>query len=193
MVEAKGLGKRYGASWVFRRVEFKLKGGDCLLVTGPNGSGKSTLLKLVAGLEAPTEGRITTQLGDCRTSLGYASPHLRPYPALTGREHLELSGRLRGEECESGKLLAMVGLAEAADKPTGAYSDGMRSRLRLALAIQTSPKLLLLDEPGAGLDEEGRRLVERIVSEQRERGCVIVATNDPSERRFGEFEIKLGG
>ncbi len=70
-------------------------------------------------------------------------------------------------------------------------SSGMRARLKLALAIQAEPAILILDEPGASLDEEGRSLVRKIVDEQRQRGAVVVATNDPDERRLGNLELQV--
>jgi ABC-type multidrug transport system ATPase subunit len=89
-------------------------------------------------------------------------------------------------------LLERVGLADKADEPTGNYSTGMRVRLKLALALQGKPLALLLDEPGAGLDESGRALLDEIVAEQRGRGVVIIATNDEGERRLGDYELRLG-
>lgn len=186
MVKAENLGKRFGAKWVFRRLEFCVSTGECLLVTGSNGSGKSTLLRLIAGLEPASEGSVHTE-----TSIGYSSPELRLYPHLTGVEHVELAAALRGIRSDPG-ILEAVGLNEAAAKTIDAYSTGMSVRLKLALAIQANPKLLVLDEPGAGLDEEGRQAVSDIVEAQRRRGAVVLATNDPLERRFGDLELQLG-
>jgi len=70
-------------------------------------------------------------------------------------------------------------------------STGMKARLKLALAIQANPLLLLLDEPSAGLDEHGRALVESIAREQTQRGCLVLATNDPAERRLATLELEL--
>ncbi|MCH8275597.1 MAG: ABC transporter ATP-binding protein [Armatimonadetes bacterium] len=193
MIEAKGLGKRFGPRWVFRRVEFRLACGSALVVTGPNGSGKSTLLKIAAGLEAPSEGSVESAITDYRSDIGYSALDLNLYPTLTGREHLQLAARMRGADARADELLLRAGLTDAGDKLTGAYSTGMRARLRLALAIQTSPRLLILDEPGASMDEEGKSLVESIVQEQRAHGALLLATNDAAERRFAEYEIRLDG
>lgn len=191
MISCEGLGKRFGKQWVFRRVTLSLEKGSCLLVTGSNGSGKSTLLKLLAGLEPASEGSVSTGF-DRRTQMGYTAADLRLYPALTGREHLRFASDLRGLPCEDG-LLVRVGLAHKGDEPTANYSTGMRVRLKLALAMQGKPLALLLDEPGAGLDESGRVLLDEIVEEQRGRGVVVVATNDEGERRFGDYELRLDG
>ena len=75
----------------------------------------------------------------------------------------------------------------------GQYSSGMRARLKLALAIQARPPILLLDEPSASLDAPGRALVESIILEQRERGIVLLATNDPAEKEWATHELALVG
>jgi ABC-type multidrug transport system ATPase subunit len=190
VISCEGLGKRYGRQWVLRRVSLELESGSCLLVTGSNGSGKSTLLKLLAGLEPASEGSVATTF-DRRAEMGYAAADLRLYPDLSGREHVVFSSEMRGLPRNEG-LLERVGLADKADEPTGNYSTGMRVRLKLALALQGKPLALLLDEPGAGLDESGRALLDEIVAEQRGRGVVIIATNDEGERRFGDYELRLG-
>jgi len=68
----------------------------------------------------------------------------------------------------------------------------MRARLKLALALQPDPDVLLLDEPGAGLDEAGRALIEGVVASQLKKGVVVLATNEPLERRFATFELQVG-
>lgn len=190
VISCDGLGKRFSKQWVFRRVSLTVETGQCLLLTGPNGSGKSTLLKLLAGLEPASEGSVSREF-DTRTGMGYSATDLRLYPNLSADEHLEFASTMRGIAAEHG-LLGSVGLSEAADKPVGAFSTGMRARLKLALALMGAPKALLLDEPGAGLDESGRALLDEVVAEQLGRGVVILATNDPAERRFGDFELVLG-
>ena len=192
MIVVENLGKRFGAQWVFRHLEFDLSLGDCLLVLGSNGSGKSTLLRVLAGLEQQTEGnrRLRTATNDDRLAIGYSSPEMRLYPNLSSAEHLILAANLRGLPNPK-NLLDQVGLSKSSDKLTSELSTGMRARLRLALALQSSPPILLLDEPGLGLDEYGSQLVEDIAIEQSRKGVLILATNDNSERRFGNLEIRM--
>ncbi|RYG87644.1 ATP-binding cassette domain-containing protein, partial [bacterium] len=83
----------------------------------------------------------------------------------------------------------LVGLTERG--VAGTFSSGQRSRLRLALAQQHAPDLLLLDEPGAALDAAGLGVIETLVAQGRERGAVVIATNDPRERRFATYELAL--
>lgn len=193
MVSVSNLGKRYGRRWLFRALEFEVQPGDRLAIVGRNGAGKSTLLKIVAGLIQPSEGKIRGLEGDTRRSLGYSALEMALYPSLTVREHLELTGELRECPPEVETLLENVGLAYAVNQLVSELSTGMRARLKLAIAVQSSPSLLLLDEPSAGLDEAGRQLVERIVEEQSQRGAVIFATNDPLERRFATHELEIAG
>lgn len=192
-MSAEGVGKRFGHRWIFRSISFGLATGQVMVVTGPNGSGKSTLLQIVAGLQEPSSGAIQSCCNDHRTWLSYAAIDQSVYPSLTVREHFELAGRLRGCPARSSEMLERIGLTSAADVLAGHLSTGMRARLKLALAIQPGPAVLLLDEPGAGLDEDGRLLVSSVILEQRKRGSAILATNDPSERRYADLELKLAG
>jgi ABC-type multidrug transport system ATPase subunit len=119
------------------------------------------------------------------------APELRLYPSLSASETVTLAGRLRGIGRTTNGLLERVGLAGRGDDLVSTYSTGMRARLKLALALQTNPSLLLLDEPGSGLDESGKEILERAIEDQKTRGCVIIATNDAAERRFASLELKL--
>lgn len=191
LVAAERLGAKYDARRVFSGVSFELHAGDSLAVLGPNGSGKSTLLRLIAGLLRPSEGAVLVNHPDPRLGIGYAALDQSLYPYLTVREHLDFAARLRGCEPRAEELLSMVGLEKATSRAASALSSGMRARLRLALAIQPAPAILVLDEPGAGLDEEGHALVALVISEQRERGAVVLATNDELERRHANAELRL--
>ncbi|MBI1757061.1 MAG: ABC transporter ATP-binding protein [Fimbriimonas ginsengisoli] len=193
MLRVEGLGVRFGRAWVLRGVSFSLEKGQSLAVTGRNGAGKSTLLKLIAGLLTPSEGRVAMPEGDPRRTMALSALDGALYPWLTPREHLRLAADLRGCEHREAELLDRVNLTVAAHKAASELSTGMRARLKLAMAIQADPWLLLLDEPGAGLDEEGRALLDVIAREQVERGALVVATNDPAERRLGTHELALEG
>lgn len=193
MLSAANLGKRFGKRWIFRNVSFEAARGEALVVVGHNGVGKSTLLKCLVGLMSPSEGRVGLPESDARPDVGYASVEQSLYSHLTAREHLGLFARMRGCPPRQDELADKVGLRDAMDRFVGEFSTGMKGRLRIALAIQPEPALLVLDEPGAGLDEAGRDVVQAVCEEQRARGVLVVATNDPLERRFGDLELELAG
>jgi heme exporter protein A len=201
-LELEDLCKAYGRRPVLRHVCAELRTGEALVVTGHNGSGKSTLLALIAGLARPDSGRITLFLhgrpvepGERRRALGLVAPDLTLYPELTALENLEFFARVRSlpwHPAEGDRLLAEVGLRGRGRDLAGTFSSGMRVRLKYAVALQPRPALLLLDEPTAMLDEHGRELVERVIAEQRTRGALVLATNDPAEVRHGDLLLHLG-
>lgn len=192
MIRCERLGKRYGRRWLFRNLDLDVAPGDCLVVLGPNGSGKSTLLKVLAGVAPATEGTCFRG-GDPRNDLGYAALDQPVYPVLTVAEHLELAASLRGCPPRIDELLGEVELAYAANVAGRHLSTGMRARLKFALAVQAEPAALLLDEPGAGLDERGRQVVDRIIESRIARTAIVIATNEPSERRYATHELPLVG
>lgn len=191
MIAASNLGKKYGSRWIFRGINLDLKLGQCLIVTGHNGSGKSTLLKLLSGLERPTTGEIHTQIEDYRTDLSYCALDQATFANLTVIEHLELAADVRGIHSDHDDLIEHTGLKEHRDVQSQHLSSGLRSRLKIALAIQSNPKILLWDEPGVALDGAGKALIERVIEQQLKRGTLVLATNDPDEKRFGTHALEF--
>lgn len=141
-------------------VSLSIGPGETVALVGPSGCGKSTALRLLAGLEQPTRGQVTRAAGRGETAVVFQSPTLAPW--LSARANvalpLELAGTPRAEaRRRADEALARVGLAGAqAARPTQ-LSGGMAMRVSLARALVTAPKLLLLDEPFAALDEITRR------------------------------------
>ncbi len=186
-MSAHNLGKRFGPRWLFRHLEIELNAGDCLVVRGNNGSGKSTLLRVIAGLTEPSEGSVLNT-----AELGFSSIELAVYPELTGAEHLELSSSLRGCPTRIDELLQLVGIPESANRPTKQYSTGMKTRLKLAMAIQHRPFLLILDEPAASLDGSGREVLSAIVRQHLQHGVAVIATNEGFESEFATHQLMVG-
>lgn len=178
------LGHRFSGDWLFRKVSFDLNPGDRLVITGRNGSGKSTLLKCLVGLMTPREGKVTTS-----GKVGYSALDLAVYPQLTAHEHLELFNQLNDSQADTEDLLTQVGLVNTGDKPAGNFSTGMRGRLKIALALASNPNILVLDEPTAAIDTEGRNFLDQLVNNFP--GAVILATNDLDERRWATHELTL--
>ena len=187
LIEAENLGKRYGSRWLFRRVSLSLTAGDLLVIRGANGSGKSTLARGLAHLIELTEGKVRVD-GDPRLAIGYAALDMAVYPHLTPVEHLEMAAELRG----AGSVdLDRFGLESCRNTRGQGLSTGQKMRLKIAMAVQVNPPVLILDEPGASLDDAGRAVVEEVVRTQRKTGCVVVATNDPREGMEANLEFRL--
>ncbi|MGA1267025.1 MAG: ATP-binding cassette domain-containing protein [Phycisphaerales bacterium] len=157
---------------------------------GPNGAGKSTLMTITAGLLQPTAGTITLDGQDIvtdpsivRRSLGYLPQEFGFYPELSGLKMLMLMLRLKGVDAPQGRrklaeeLLERVNLAHAARRKVGGYSGGMRQRLGLAQAVAGSPRLIIVDEPTAGLDPEERHRFYRLLAELGKDRIVVLSTH----------------
>jgi heme exporter protein A len=205
MLTVHQLGKRYGARVVFRGVSFTAHSGVVMAVIGANGSGKSTLLKIIAGLTAPTIGSVAWRAEDETASIatrwmcGLAAPDAPIYRELTVAENLEFFAR--GRAAGSGTAAASrsrlsahlehFGLNNRLRDYAGELSSGLRSRLQLAVATWHAPPLLLLDEPSANLDEDGRAILRRELAAQRRRGLALVATNDSRDLDMCDVRITL--
>jgi heme exporter protein A len=180
VIRARQLERRFGDKRVIRGLDVELAAGECLLVTGPNGSGKSTLLALCAGLLAPTKGEVEVAVD--RGRIGYLAHEPLLYRELTALENLSLYGRLyrvpeRRERI--GMLLERFGLWEVRHERVGAFSRGMVQRLALCRTLLHDPDLLLLDEPFAGLDEDGASLLDGELTELARERTLVVATHEP--------------
>lgn len=157
---------------------------------GPNGAGKSTLMRILAGLLEPTSGSVTLDGEDILTEpervwskLGYLPQDFGFYPHLTGEAMLEHLLRLKGIEASGGMkslvadLLERVDLTSAAKRKVKTYSGGMRQRLGIAQALAGNPRLIIVDEPTAGLDPEQRVRFYDLLAELSEGRIVILSTH----------------
>lgn len=157
---------------------------------GPNGAGKSTLMRTLATLQPPDSGSITFDGVDVlanpdylRARLGYLPQTLGAYPGVSGRNLLNRLAVLKGyankaeREAEADHLLHRVNLAEAADRAVSTYSGGMLRRFGIAAAFIGSPKLLIVDEPTAGLDPTERRRFHRVLADFAADAIVLLSTH----------------
>ena len=176
---------------VIEGMDLSIQAGEFLAILGPSGCGKSTLLRLIAHLDEPTAGHIAAEpAGDrFQTAFVFQDPCLLPWRSVIDNAALplELRGEPRAARQEKARVaLDQVGLAEAQHRYPAQLSGGMRMRVSLARALVTEPRLLLLDEPFAALDEITRfHLDEQLRELWLKRGMTVVfVTHSISEAAF---------
>lgn len=163
-LEIEHVTKRYGRETVVKDLSFEVRPGRVTGFLGPNGAGKSTTMKILLDLASADRGRATiggTRYRDLRDPARTVGVVLEPnafHPGRSGRDHLRiLADGAREPQERVDEMLVLVGLEKAAHRKVGAYSLGMRQRLSLAAALLGDPPVLVLDEPGNGLDPQGIR------------------------------------
>lgn len=177
-VEATGLTKRYGDVTAVDGIGFTAEPGRITGFLGPNGAGKTTTLRMMVGHVVPTSGSVTIggrryrDLPRPTSAVGAAFGPASSNPGHSARDHLRVYAAMGGHpDARADELLDLVGLTGAARRRTGGFSTGMRQRLNLATALLGDPRVLLLDEPGNGLDPAGtawlRSFLRRLADEGR--------------------------
>src|SRR5947208_1783317 len=188
-IETEGLTKVFKKAWSkkeFRAVDgisLRVQRGTTFGLLGPNGAGKTTFVKMLLSCSHPTTGvakvfGIDTRSRTARQPIGYLPENHRFPTYMTGRGMLDFYGALSGMDGATRKrriaeLLALVGLDQWTDVRLGKYSKGMLQRVGLAQALMHSPTLLILDEPGDGVDPVGRRQIRDILNGLEEKGVTI--------------------
>ena len=183
MIAVEGLTKRFGRTLAVDDVSFEVEPGRIVGFLGHNGAGKTTTLRMLLGHVRPDAGRATifgVPYVDLPRPLERVGVQLESglHPGRTARNHLRTSaavGGLRTDRIDH--LLELVGLEEAADRRVGGYSQGMRQRLGLATAMLADPDILVLDEPGNGLDPEGIRWLRRLLRDLADQGRTILLSS----------------
>ena len=184
VVEVRGVTKRFGRTVAVDDLSFTVRRGLVTAFLGPNGAGKTTTLRIILGLARPDEG-IARILGRPYRLLDAPARRVGAllevtgfHPGRTARSHLRMLaieggvGRDRVDE-----LLEWVGLGEAADRRVGSFSSGMRQRLGLAAALLAEPEVLILDEPGSGLDPEGTRWLREFLRSLAAGGTTVLVSS----------------
>src|SRR5438445_11107078 len=167
-----------------RDLNLRVGPGEVYGLLGPNGSGKSTTLKIILGLVSPTHGRTKifghdSSLVESREAVGFLPENPYFYRFLTGEETLRFFGklcRLNGSRLNDRvrELLELVGLTNARDQRLSTYSKGMLQRIGLAQALVNEPKLVVLDEPTAGVDPAGSRDIRNLIADLKQRGITVL-------------------
>lgn len=186
------MGRRYGlrGPWVLREVAFGVPAGALVRITGTNGTGKSTLLRLLAGIDAPTEGRITGR--PRRTA--YVPERFPVALPFTARGYLTHLGRVQGlgrAEAAAGEWLERFGARAFADTPLAELSKGTSQKVAVAQALLAAPDLLVLDEAWTGLDTGARHELDRAVRERVAAGGTVVFVDHDPRRLAGEADAEF--
>lgn len=185
-VRASGVVKHFDGLPALDRVDLVVGAGEVRGLLGPNGAGKTTLLRILFGLITPDAGSVElldrpldVSKPGALDGVGGFVEDPRFYPYLSGRANLELAAELDGSAHGGAiaELLERVGLAGRGDDRVAGYSTGMRQRLGIAAALLRSPRLLLLDEPTAGLDPAGVQEVGTLVRELSAAGVAILISS----------------
>ena len=197
------LGKQYRTDlWGLRNFSLDIKPG-ILGLLGPNGAGKSTFMRMLATITKPTDGTILWKDVDIvrspdtlRAVLGYLPQDFGVYPNLNAVEFLEYMAAIKGLDSATAKkridqLLQLVNLKDAAKRPLGGFSGGMKQRVGIAQALLNDPQLLIVDEPTVGLDPEERVRFRNLLSDLSGERIVILSTHIVSDVEATATRIAL--
>ncbi|HUF67194.1 MAG TPA: ABC transporter ATP-binding protein [Longimicrobiales bacterium] len=185
VIRVDGVSRWFGSVVAISDVSFDVSPGITGLL-GPNGAGKTTLLRMITGLAATSSGSITVFGEPVRDNpplyrrIGVMSEHETVYEFMKGREFVRMMGRLRGVEDVDravDRVIGLVDLAHAQNRPMGQYSRGMRQRMRLAATLVHDPEILILDEPLNGADPRQRVHFQRLLRQLAAEGRTIVLSS----------------
>jgi ABC-type multidrug transport system ATPase subunit len=202
VIETRNLSKAYNGVQALMDFNLKLAPG-ILGLLGPNGAGKSTLMRMLATITKPTEGAILWNGRDVvkdpealRPVLGYLPQDFGVYPNLSAQEFLEYMAAIKGLSGAKARrkisdLLDLVNLRDAAHRPLGGYSGGMRQRVGIAQALLNDPQLLIVDEPTVGLDPEERVRFRNLLSDLSGERIVILSTHIVSDVESTATDIAI--
>ena len=188
MIQIENVTKSFGTLVALRGINWEVKPGEFWIVVGPNGAGKTTLMKIIATLSHPSSGSVifseshsNTKI-EIRQQIGYIGHQSFLYPNLSAEENLKFYARmykLKNAAEKISKLMAQVELLDRKDDLVRNFSRGMQQRLTIARALLIEPKVILLDEPFSGLDQQGidlfHQLLQSLISPSR---IIIMITHN---------------
>lgn len=193
MLKVDRISRRYGSRLALKELSFEAGPGEIIALMGRNGAGKSTLMNILTGYLAPSEGQafigghdVQASPLEARRFVGYLPETPPLYPDLTVREYLTYCARLKGVEkkairAEVERVIGRTGLTEYANRLSRALSKGYRQRLGMAQALLGSPALLILDEPGSGLDPLQMVQMRELILDAAKESTILLSSHILSE------------
>lgn len=179
-IETRNLTKEFNGTTAVNNLSFSVDQGEICGFLGPNGAGKTTTIRILLNLLRPTSGSASVLGRDVqhdgpaiRQHVGVLAENHGLWPRLTPRHHIHLIAKTKGVTVDPTSVLDRVGIANVIEDRVGTFSNGMRQRLALAMAVVGEPKVLLLDEPSQGLDPHGTHRLRDIIREENERGATV--------------------
>ena len=190
-IQSQNLSKSFGRRLIFKDININWAEKGIFGISGPNGSGKSTLVKIIAGLIAPSTGKIIHKNSGgeiipekLHNHIGFVSPYLVLYEEFSAWENLKIFAKIRGVTLNEEKILYYLQqflLDNRKDDLVKTYSSGMKQRLKFIFALMHSPDVLIFDEPTSNLDEEGKKVVYNIIRDEGKNRIVIIASNESKD------------
>ncbi|MFD1954149.1 ABC transporter ATP-binding protein [Paenibacillus thailandensis] len=189
VIQVSSLTKRYGANSAVEQVSFQVKEGELFGIIGTNGAGKSTLLELLMGLRKPDEGRIKVygldaqaEAEELKEHIGIHMPNISLVEKMTVIEALELFQSFYIRKKNLNDIIEQLELHPYKDKPVKRLSGGWQQRFTLAIALVNDPKIVFLDEPTTGLDQQTRAdYWQKLLELKRQGKTIVIATHDMGE------------
>lgn len=199
-VQLNQVGKRFKYEWIFRGIDREFQSGQSYAIQGPNGSGKSTFLKILSGHLSPSKGKIsfyqderTIDINQVYQSISYAAPYIDLIEDFTLKEAIDFHRRFKPllEGLSTKDLIRILNFEKSTHKAVKYFSSGMKQRLKLVLALCSRADLILLDEPGTNLDQQGiewyRSLVKRFYRDR----LLIIASNVKADFDFCDQHLNI--
>lgn len=196
------ISKKFNYEWIFREVNYTFESGNAYVILGANGSGKSTLMQIVAGNLLPTSGKISFLNGteEIAQDLIYrqvsvSAPYLEVIEEFTLAEILEFQRKFKPfrDKLTDSQIIEITGLSRVKNKPIRYFSSGMKQRVKLALAILSDTKVVLLDEPASNLDKQGVEWYQQLAgSFSNERIFIVCSNSQNHEYSFCNHELQIG-
>ena len=200
-IQSQNLSKLFGRRLIFKEINFNWSEKGIFGISGPNGSGKSTLVKIIAGLIGASSGKIIHKNPDeeiipekLHNHIGFVSPYLVLYEEFSAFENLKIFSKIRGVSFNEERILFYLKkflLDTRKDDLVKTYSSGMKQRLKFIFALMHSPEVLIFDEPTSNLDEDGKKVVYKIIEDESKNNIVVIASNEERDLEFCQDKLLL--